>query len=165
MRSKDGQTALMYAADFVRESDEPWPQALATFQTLLSHGSDVNAADSDGKTALMAAAENPAKDNPIVVSALLKAGANLNAVTKGGTTALMLAAQRGHPIVVDFLISRGANVNARDAKGRRALEYAADYRSDNYSSKEYIPACINSDFSRCEATRQVLQRALQRADR
>ena len=161
-RTKDGQTALMFAADFVRHSDEPWPQVLAIFQALISHGADANAADIGGKTALMAAAENPAKDNPIVVDALLKAGANLNSATTRGTTALMLAAQRGHPNVITFLLSQGADVNARDTQGRRALEYTAPYRASNYSSKEYIPACIDSDFSRCAATREILQRAMQK---
>ena len=119
-----------------------------TVAELLARGADVNAANSDGVTALMIAAKN---GHTQTVAELLNQGANVDAVTSfdddmaltiaalrlnglevdglksnGGGTALMLAAQNGHTAIVLDLLSRdGINVNAAKNDGTTALKIAA----------------------------------------
>jgi len=77
-----------------------------TVKALLSaQGTDVNATDESGNTAVIEAARNGHDD---VVRALLAAGANVKARNKEGKTALMLAVAGGHDEVVRALKQAGA---------------------------------------------------------
>jgi len=87
----------------------------------VSRGANVNATDSNGKSALMLAS---ATGNVEVVRLLLTAGAQVNAVTPEGDTALMAAAFRGHLQVVRILIARGADPNLRTSDGWTARTIA-----------------------------------------
>ena len=60
-------------------------------QLLLQHGADVRAADNDGSTALMCAAEG---GHEAVIQLLLQHGADVAAARHDGFTALMCAASR-----------------------------------------------------------------------
>jgi len=71
------------------------------------HGADINMADDEGWTALMAASFAGNLDH---VDFLFKSGANVEAVDKKGWTALTLATERGHLHVVRYLVKNGANV-------------------------------------------------------
>ncbi|HOD27950.1 MAG TPA: ankyrin repeat domain-containing protein [Syntrophales bacterium] len=111
-KTKDGETALMYAA----ASGKGYPDVV---KLLLAKGADVNAAaqGDNGKTALTAAANN---GNTEIVKMLLDKGANVNAMTKespGGKTALIYAAGNGHVETVKALLERGANPNAKTTRG------------------------------------------------
>ncbi len=127
----------------------------AKVAALLQKGTDVNASQSDGMTALHwavyhddgslakqllkagahAEAANRYGVTPLsvactngnteIVELLLKAGADANTTMRGGETALMTAARTGKPGPVRALLSRGAKVNARDRKGQTALMWAA----------------------------------------
>ena len=124
-------------------------------ETLLKQGSDVNAAQPDGMTALHWAAyhedEQTAKriltaggkakaesrygvtplsiacrnGNASIVQLLLKAGADSNTTLPGGETCLMTAARAAKPEALKALLNAGATVNAKQRKGQTALMWAA----------------------------------------
>lgn len=84
-------------------------------RTLLRSGSDVNAAQGDGMTALHWAAEN---GNVELAEMLLFAGANVGAVTRlADYTPLHLASRRGRTGVVRVLVASGADVAAPTSTG------------------------------------------------
>ena len=74
-------------------------------QTLLEQGTDVNAKDDDGSTALMAAATYGHIE---VVQNLLAQGADVNAKDNNGSTAIMMAKKEGHKEIVRILMEAGA---------------------------------------------------------
>jgi ankyrin repeat protein len=126
-----------------------------TVAALLDEDAEVNAAQTDGMTALHWAvyhddvetakrlAEAGAQvnatnrygvaplsiactnGNAIVVELLLQAGADPNTALRGGETALMTAARTGILAAVKTLIDRGADVNATEQNGQTAIMWAA----------------------------------------
>ena len=76
---------------------------------LLAKGTDVNAEEGNGRTALKVAS---ACGNGDVVSLLLDHGANVNAGANTTGTALQEASDNGHEAVVRLLVNNGADVNA-----------------------------------------------------
>jgi ankyrin repeat protein len=92
-----------------------------TIIALLEH-IDVNAADHNGRTALMYASVSgfteTAKD-------LLEKGADMNIVDGNGHTALMHASANGHIETATVLLEKGADVNATDKYGFTALMLAS----------------------------------------
>lgn len=144
----------------VSHADAPLADALekqdrAKLTALLKAGTDVNAAQADGMTALHWAAYHDdlptatlllkaganakaanrydvtplslacTNGNVAMVELLLQAGADANTALRGGETALMTAARTGKPGPVKLLLSRGAKVDAKDRKGQTALTWAA----------------------------------------
>ena len=99
---------------------------IATVQTLLGQpGTDVNATDGLGETALHVAA---LRNNAELAKALLKNGADVNTGTTSrmggvypGGTPLHAAAGKGHNAMVELLLAAGAEVNARDNFGDTPL--------------------------------------------
>lgn len=79
-------------------------------QHLLNSGSDIDARDGHGQTALMLAA---AKGSGPLVGWLIERGAALDHTAKYGLSALMLAVVRGHVDVVRRLTDAGASVSLR----------------------------------------------------
>gem|GEM_PF-1021333 len=82
---------------------------LEILKMLLHIGRNVNYADSQGGTILMAACEGGDYDT---VQFLLDNGANVKARNRYGTTALMWAARYGRKEIVKLLLEKGADVNA-----------------------------------------------------
>ncbi len=97
---------------------------LAAVEALLKQGSDVNAAQGDGMTALHWAAVN---GDAAITTVLLRARANVRAVTRNGAyTPLHLASQTGNADVVKALLAAGADPAARTTTGNvTALHFAA----------------------------------------
>ena len=93
-----------------------------TVRTLIKQGSDVNAVEPDGSTALHHAANRG--DVPIV-EALLAAGAKSGTANRYGVTPLSLAAEIGSAPVLELLLKAGADPNAAAARGETALMTAA----------------------------------------
>jgi ankyrin repeat protein len=94
-------------------------------RTLVSKGlqrDGVNAADSDGTTALHFAVR---ADEVDIVSVLIRAGADTNAENRLGVTPLFLAAQNGNAVMVQKLLAAGANADQVDrATGESILMVA-----------------------------------------
>jgi ankyrin repeat protein len=108
-------------------------------------GADPLITNSDGSTALMAAAglgtRSPGEDagtDSEVVEALqvgLDLGIDINAVDKNGETAMHGAAYKNSPPAVEFLAAKGANIeiwNRKNSHGWTPLRIAEGYRFGNY---------------------------------
>ncbi len=95
----------------------------AGLRALLKQGSDVNAAEGDGTTALHWAALNGDAET---AQMLLYAGANLKATTRlGGHTPLLMASKLGNAGMLKTLIEAGADPNQPTSNGTTPLMLAA----------------------------------------
>ena len=97
---------------------------LATVQSLLAQGTDVNAKDKNGNTALMEAARTGKAD---VVAALVAAKADLNAQNKDGWTPPMRAIFAGQAATLKMLADAGARMDLTNSKGQSAVEVALQF--------------------------------------
>ncbi len=110
-------TATSPIADAAMRSDA------AAVRTLIAQGTDVNAPQGDGMTALHWAALN---GDLSTVNALLTAGAKTELVTRlGNYTPLHLASSRGHGTVVVRLLDAGSNATTVTSTGLQAIHLAA----------------------------------------
>lgn len=94
---------------------------------LLDAGTDIDALDKHGQTALMNAAH---RGDAALVQLLVDRGASLNHTAKYRLTALMLAVVNDHTDVVRFLIAAGADRSIQGSIGHFActpLEYAEEH--------------------------------------
>ncbi len=110
---------------------EAWKAAteqgeLHAIEALFAAGSDIDALDEHGQTALM----NAARDGRLAVAHLLiRLGANLDHHAKYGLTAVMLAVIRDHEDIVRLLVDAGADLSLRGSgapgfQNRTALDLA-----------------------------------------
>ena len=90
-------------------------------QVLLERGAQVDASDTEGRTALRAAAW---AGHELVVTSLLNCGANVDGEDRQGRTPLIAAAYMGHADIVAALLDAGAVPNHVDCEGRTALSVA-----------------------------------------
>jgi ankyrin repeat protein len=118
-----GQTLLHLAARYGHDT------AVAMLLNSQDVDIDVNARDSEGKSALHRAV---ATGNIDIVSALLIAGAHVDMPDEAGLTPLHIAASGSSGDVVNELLSYGADINDRDNHGRTALHHvcSSKYPSD-----------------------------------
>lgn len=118
-REQNGQLALMGYNSLL------WASSKGHFEMvklLLSHGANVNAADSQNRSALMMASAGGYMD---IVALLLESGANLYSCSQQNDTVLMVAAAGGHNELVLRLLDMGLDVNAANDLGKTALMSAA----------------------------------------
>ena len=94
---------------------------LAAARALVQKGADVNAAQSDGATALHWAVY---RDSPEAVDLLLRAGAK-SAANRAGITPLAMAALYGHAPLVDRLLKAGADAKSLGPNGETMVMFAA----------------------------------------
>jgi ankyrin repeat protein len=133
--------------DFVRSAEQGDTKALPLF---FEAGIDINARNSGGYTALMAAAKNGQAE---IVTKLLEQKANLDVQGYNGLTALMLAAENNQLSIVKALLAKNADPNLQDNSGWTALMKAV-YRGNT----DCVVAL--ADRSRQEVNRGLLVAAL-----
>ena len=103
--------------DAVRNGD---PKAV---RELLKNHADVNAAQPDGSTALVLAAD---RNDLEVADLLIRAGASVNAANEYGATALYVACASGNIAMIQLLLEAKANPNASLVSGETPLMTAVD---------------------------------------
>jgi ankyrin repeat protein len=94
----------------------------ATVDLLLHKKADVNAAQTDGATALEWAAY---RDDLEIAGLLIASGANPKIPNREGATALQLASLHGSAAMIEKLLNAGALVNERGLNGETPLMFAA----------------------------------------
>ncbi len=111
------------------EAAEAYPPKTREFRELLKDGFwNVNAQDNDGKTALMAVADNASmgREYRKFAEMLIRHGAIVDMRDNLGQTALMYASWRDNVGMAKMLIQSGADVNLADNEGETALMHAAN---------------------------------------
>lgn len=103
-------------ADAVETGDK------AAVQALLKKGTDVNATQPDGMTALLWAAD---RDDLPTAELLVRAGANVKAANRWGVTPLSIACETGNAPMVELFLKAGADSNTTLPGGETALMTAA----------------------------------------
>ncbi|MCK5491819.1 MAG: ankyrin repeat domain-containing protein [Candidatus Omnitrophica bacterium] len=119
-RYRFDSTALMLAV--MKQN----PKSLELAKLLIDSGTDINAKNDSGETALRRAVFGTLETFKL----LIERGADLDIADNRGKTVLMECASRGGRDKVQVLIENGANVNLKDYDNKTALIYAADYRKD-----------------------------------
>jgi len=98
---------------------------LAIIADLLSKKGDVDFQAANGRTALMAAAQQSNSSQGVERAALLiSKGATLDMVNNKGETALMLAAGAGNEKLVKLLMDKGADAQKMNGAGETVMGYA-----------------------------------------
>jgi hypothetical protein len=110
------QTAGATVASAARNAD------VAEVRKLIAAGSDVNASEPDGSSALLWAAH---QGSPELVGVLLKAGANANAANNFGVTPLLEASRYGDAATIKALLDGGADPAVAAREGETPLMAAA----------------------------------------
>ena len=93
-------------------------------ERFLDEGTQVDARDAEGITALMYASYHGQES---IVNLLIERGANINASEYvDGRTALMDSSINGQSEMVELLLNRGADINAKSNTGWTALMWAVE---------------------------------------
>lgn len=110
------QSAWAAVAAAARDAD------VKEIRELIAAGSDVNAPDADGTSALLWAAYQA---SPELVTLLIEAGADPNAANRFGVTPLLQAARYGDAATIDALLAGGADIAQAGRDGETPLMAAA----------------------------------------
>ena len=118
---------LLSAGTLAASREVPLAEAVksadrAAVRALLQQGVEVDAAESDGMTALHWAVHN---DDAETVSLLIGAGANVTAANRYGVTPLSIACTNGGAAIVERLLKAGADPDTALPGGETALMTAA----------------------------------------
>jgi len=111
-----GQSAFASVATAARDGN------VDEVRKLIAAGSDVNAPEADGTSAVLWAAY---QSQPDLVSMLLKAGADANLANSFGVTPLLQASRYGDASTISALIKGGADLAAATRDGETPLMAAA----------------------------------------
>ena len=165
MAPKPAPPARSPVADAAMRND------IAAMRKLLEQGSDVNAAQGDGMTALHWAAEHR---DLAMADLLIHFRANVRAVTRiANYTPLHIASKSGSAAIVTALLKAGSDANAVTASGATPLHFAAasgnadavtallDHKADpNARESEWgqTPLVFAAAADRSEAIRVLLKR-------
>jgi ankyrin repeat protein len=108
--SKTGETVLHFLASK--------PNQTENINYFLSKGVDVNVADNQGNTSLMAATKETA-----ALELLLPIVKNINLQNNKGESALTMAVKSGTPEAVALLLNKGADAKVTDKEGNNLVIY------------------------------------------
>ncbi|HLK60434.1 MAG TPA: ankyrin repeat domain-containing protein [Chthonomonadaceae bacterium] len=145
VRSEHGETLLSRAVSTGR---------LILVELLVSHGANVNAANTQGgrSTPLFAALGG----DGCILTFLLDKGAKINFRNKDNVTALLMAVRDGFSDDVEILLHYGADRNIQDGNGNTALTWAYYMRMVSPNKQQDYDAIIkllSKDPSTSKATR------------
>lgn len=119
-----------------------------TVKYLLDQGAEIEARDSEGKTALIHACTGPFLET---VKLLLDSGAEINARdSTEAYTPLMMAAGTGQEDVLQYLLSQGADKDLRDDDDERAIDHAK--ARGNFNLVSILAALDSADEEPAEST-------------
>lgn len=138
VKGQNGETVLH---NLVRKSNQK-----DIINYFIAKGVDVNAADKEGNTVLMAAA---ASKNLDIVELLATKVKDINTANAKGETALFSAVQNGSPEILSYLINKGAKTNVLGKDGNLAFHLVQSYKAPR-------PNENNNDF---ENKLQILTKA------
>lgn len=108
-----------------------YKEKISYIRTLVQNGSNVNAEDYEGRTALIIASGGKYKiaANIQAIRLLIENGANVNAVMRRNSTTALIAASgwsnHANIYAIKLLIENGSYVNAVDIYGATPLMYSA----------------------------------------
>lgn len=108
---------------------------LTKVRSLIAEGTDVNASNYNGRTALMSAVFF---QNQSIIKELLGEGANVDARDSTGKTALMIAVSTRNIEMVTLLVASGADVTIEDNKENTALIIAEKSNLTRKKKKELM---------------------------
>jgi ankyrin repeat protein len=114
--------ALFAATNDVRLLEAAKTSDKAAIQTLVSQHIDLNAADTDGSTALHWAVR---RDDLEAVNILIRGGADVKATNRYGVAPLSLACVNGNAAIIESLLKAGADPNTSLPEGETVLMTAA----------------------------------------
>ncbi len=117
-------------------SSRTWPKLSSVFHLLLGARADVNATNTNGRTALSTAVANACPD--AVVKLLLRAKADVNVPTAEGRTPLHSTAVLDLRSTARLLVRAKADVRAETASGCTAATLALN--NNNFELAEYFEA-------------------------
>ena len=130
-KNREGFTPLIVAAQNRARQE--------SLLKLLECGAYIYAADNNGRTAFMHAANNNCS---VMMDIFLKRAKDFNKLVNHqdneGINALMVLAKRGNREAVRVLVARGANIFLKDNMGRDALDYAKLAAADGRKTKTCI---------------------------
>lgn len=118
VQGKDGSSLLHIAVGQMETAETGITQIVIA--KLIDAGADVNATDSEGRTALLLAAKNGMTD---AATLLIDRGADVSVKTKDKRTALHMAVRSRS--ITDKLLEHGAFIDAKDIKGCTPLYLAS----------------------------------------
>ena len=126
-------------------------------QKLVDECDDINAKDSDGRTALHHAVDN---ENLEVIKLLCSKGININAKNDMGWTASHIAASYNYAEIIEFLFIKEADFNIENWNGYTVSQLASNNRSgeviDFFSSKKWgIKTLFDQNITLDEAKKHV----------
>lgn len=140
MRSARGNiTPLLAAADGGHKN---------IVEILIANGSEVNAKDEEGETAMMHAVRKGHKET---FEMLIAKGADVNLKNNKEFTAMMLAAAAGHKDFVETLIAKGGDVNAEGAEGVTALMVAKLNKHEDIAKMLEAAGARKEDYSKMQS--------------
>ncbi|RZL85287.1 MAG: ankyrin repeat domain-containing protein [Rhodococcus sp. (in: high G+C Gram-positive bacteria)] len=115
---RDGRTALIWMVDiqFHRQQDTS-----DSIKSLVDAGTDVNAQDETGKTALAVAGLDPFDVRTAVLTALVENGADVNATDHNGVISSRSGCEVGHLLGNVCVIHRWCCASRDDCPDRRHL--------------------------------------------
>jgi len=106
---------------------------LGRVRSLIAAGTDVDAKNHNGRTALMSAVYF---QNKAVIRELLGDGADVNVQDSSGRTALMIAVMSGSIDIAKALLAAGADVKIADQHKKTVLDLAEKSSLDKARKKE-----------------------------
>lgn len=114
---ENGTTPLLYALNVTRFDQGGYAAAF------IEKGADIEAANHNGRTPLMAAAENMHQES---LKLLVENGAGLNRQDRFGNTALHYAVLAGNEKQGRYLVKKGADFMITDNNGKTALDIVSE---------------------------------------